>query len=36
MSNQYNFDRVIDRRNTDSIKFDFAEQFGLPADALPM
>ena len=36
MSNHYDFDRVIDRRNTDSIKFDFAEHFGLPADALPM
>ncbi len=36
MSSTYDFDRVIDRRNTDSIKFDFAEAFGLPADALPM
>lgn len=32
----YDFDRVIDRRNTDSIKFDFAAEFGIPADALPM
>ena len=32
----YDFDRVVDRRNTDSIKFDFAVEFGLPADALPM
>ena len=36
MSANYDFDRVIDRRDTDSIKFDFAEAFGLPADALPM
>ena len=36
MSVNYDFDRVIDRRNTDSIKFDFATEFGLPADALPM
>ena len=34
MSANYDFDRVIDRRNTDSIKFDFATEFGLPADAL--
>ena len=32
----YDFDRIIDRRDTDSIKYDFAEEFGLPADALPM
>ena len=36
MSAIYDFDRVIERRDTDSIKFDFAEAFGLPADALPM
>ena len=32
----FNFNRIVDRRNTDSIKYDFAEAFGLPADALPM
>ena len=32
----YDFDRIIDRRDTDSIKYDFAVEFGLPADALPM
>ena len=32
----FDFDRIIDRRGTDSIKFDFAVEFGLPADALPL
>ena len=36
MSERFDFDRVIDRRNTDSIKFDFAGEFGLPADVLPL
>ena len=27
-----NFDEVIDRRNTDCLKFDFAERRGKPAD----
>lgn len=30
------FDREIDRRNTGSLKYDFAERFGKPADALPL
>lgn len=30
------FDKVIDRKNTDSIKYDFAIQFGKPADILPL
>ncbi|MBR1560910.1 MAG: pyridoxal phosphate-dependent aminotransferase [Clostridia bacterium] len=32
----FDFDTVIDRHNTDCIKFDFAEEHGVPADALPM
>ena len=36
MSERFDFDRVIDRRGTDCIKFDFAEAFGLPADVLPL
>ena len=31
-----NFDEVIDRRNTDCLKFDFAERRGKPADVLPL
>lgn len=33
---KYDFDRVIDRRNTNSLKFDFACEFGKPEDALPL
>ncbi|MDE7243246.1 MAG: pyridoxal phosphate-dependent aminotransferase [Oscillospiraceae bacterium] len=33
---QYNFDEVIDRKNTNSLKYDFAEERGLPADVLPL
>ena len=29
------FDRVIDRRDTDCLKYDFAERRGMPADVLP-
>lgn len=32
----YNFDKVIDRRNTNSLKFDFAAERGRPADVLPL
>ncbi len=32
----YNFDRMIDRRNTNSIKYDFAIERGKPADILPL
>ena len=32
---QYDFDKVIDRKNTDCLKFDFAVQRGRPADVLP-
>ena len=33
---QYNFDAVIDRRNTNSLKYDFAVERGHPADVLPL
>ena len=32
----YNFDSVIDRRNTNSLKYDFAVEHGLPEDVLPL
>ena len=32
----YNFDEIIDRRNTNSIKYDFAKQRGKPEDAIPL
>jgi len=32
----YNFDEVINRRGTNSYKYDFPERFGKPADALPL
>ncbi|MBR5418058.1 MAG: pyridoxal phosphate-dependent aminotransferase [Clostridiales bacterium] len=31
-----NFDEVIERRNTNSLKFDFAKRRGLPEDVLPL
>ena len=34
--NQYHFDTVIDRRNTNSLKYDFAVERGRPADVLPL
>ncbi|MDE7453760.1 MAG: pyridoxal phosphate-dependent aminotransferase [Clostridia bacterium] len=33
---KYNFDKIIDRKNTNSIKYDFAERRGKPADILPL
>ena len=36
MNQRYDFDRVIDRRGTDCIKFDFAVEYGKPADVLPL
>ncbi len=33
---KYNFDEIIDRSNTDSLKYDFAEKRGMPEDLLPM
>ncbi len=33
---KYDFDQVIDRRNTNSVKYDFAAECGMPEDALPL
>lgn len=33
---KYDFDKVYDRRNTNSLKFDFAAERGRPADILPL
>ncbi|MCL2109665.1 MAG: pyridoxal phosphate-dependent aminotransferase [Oscillospiraceae bacterium] len=33
---KYNFDKIINRYGTNSLKFDFAEEQKIPADALPM
>lgn len=33
---KYNFDKVIDRRNTKSLKYDFAVEHGKPKDVLPL
>lgn len=33
---QYDFDKVIERKNTNSLKFDFAVERGRPADVLPL
>lgn len=33
---KYNFDKVYDRRNTNSLKFDFAVERNRPADILPL
>lgn len=32
---KYDFDKIIDRRNTACLKYDFAIQRDLPADVLP-
>jgi len=32
----YNFDKIIDRKNTNSLKFDFAKEIGKPDDLLPL
>ena len=34
--NKVNFDAVIDRKNTNSLKHDFAVENNLPEDVLPM
>ena len=34
--NTYDFDTVIDRKNTNSLKYDFAVERGRPADVLPL
>ena len=33
---KYNFDEIIDRRNTDCLKYDFAIERGKPTDVLPL
>lgn len=33
---KYDFDEIIDRRNTDCLKYDFAVERGMPADILPL
>lgn len=33
---KYNFDEIIDRRNTDCLKYDFAAERGMPEDVLPL
>ena len=33
---KYNFDQIIDRHNTNSLKFDFALQRKRPQDAIPL
>ena len=33
---QYDFDQVIERRNTNSLKYDFAVEHHRPADVLPL
>ena len=32
----YNFNEIIDRKNTNCIKYDFPERYNAPTDALPM
>ena len=36
MDKRFDFDAVIDRRGTNSIKFDFAPEHGMPGDVLPL
>lgn len=36
MERNLDFDRVVDRRNTKSLKYDFARKRGMPEDVLPM
>ena len=33
---KYNFDEIVDRRNTDCLKYDFAVERGRPGDVLPL
>lgn len=33
---KYDFDKIIDRRHTSSLKYDFAKEYGRSEDALPM
>ena len=32
---RYNFDKIVDRKHTKSLKYDFTVQRGKPADVLP-
>ena len=32
---KYDFDKIIDRTNTNSLKYDFAAERGMPVDLLP-
>jgi len=36
MNLKYNFDEIIDRKNTNCIKYDYAEKFGKPEQILPL
>lgn len=36
MADFYDFDREVDRRNTNSLKYDFSAEHGLPEDVLPL
>ena len=33
---KHDFDKVIDRRNTNSVKYDFTAECGMPEDVLPL
>ena len=33
---KYNFDTIIERHNTNSLKYDCAKEWGVPEDAIPM
>lgn len=33
---KYDFDKIYDRKNTNSLKYDFAAERGKPRDLLPM
>ena len=34
--NKYDFNKIINRRNTNSVKYDFAKEFNKPEDVMPM
>ncbi len=36
MSHHFDFDEIVDRRNTDCLKYDFAAERGKPEDVLPL
>jgi Bifunctional PLP-dependent enzyme with beta-cystathionase and maltose regulon repressor activities len=33
---KYNFDEIIERKNTNSLKYDFAAEHGIPEDSIPL